>query len=257
MLKLGITDYEGELSESDVYYVPLFPGIFIDLNRSIQIEDCQVLKNQYDVGSEFYFHKDKLSKIFIEFPLFTQFELLPKYLMNDMLEIVKKNSSESTIVINSYQKEKNDIPQATNIHFTNESDQIFIFFNEIATFNENLVENDDLQFAKLCNDCFLALNVSTQSIYFLCIENYQNKYWFQDFSFSELELGVNRTNSLRKIIRNSFDLDFPLDQFKRNIENHIVRFESDKVLPEIESAERKMLENVMNDFLHNKNLNKR
>lgn len=257
MLKFKTANPSDELQEPVISFVPLFPGIFIDLAPKVSTDECEVLQYQYGVGCEYYFHGDKLSKIFIEFPLFTQFDIVPDYRMQEMLSVVKKNALDRTVVIGNHQKTKNAIPQVSKVLVAKESDQIFFFFDEIAVSDEEIVEKDDIQFVKLSNDCFLALSSDSGSIYFIYVENYQKNYWFQDFLFSEPELGVNRINSLRKIIRQSFDMNYSTDELSKTIDKHNHRFESEQIEQKIHDAERKILENILTDFSHHQKLNKR
>ena len=255
MLKFKTIELLGIHRKSDIHFVPLFPGVFIDFNKDVTPEECDNILSHYGIGSEFYFHNDELSKVFLDFPIFTNIEIISDEKAENMLQIVKVNSSIKSLKVESYPKSMKGNPQVTSVLIARNSDVVFFFFDNVTSLDEDVTESDNLLFVKLFEDCHLALNKKNNSLYFLSVENYQNKYWFQEFAFSIAELGDDRAKSLRDILRQSFDLSHSISYFEKIIGKYLLSFESNQIPPAIEGAVKQILGNTLNQFVHNKKLN--
>ena len=220
MLKLESKE-ELHPSNFKIEFVPLFPGIFIDFDTDTSIDECDKIIGETGLSSEFFFKKNKLSKIFVEFPSNDVINHLSKNEALDLLDHLEKYDDLKTIFALDYPNSIKRNPQIDNTIISNDLSFSIFFFD---TFQEEMFQESTIQenfeIFKLNPQVSIGIDSETGELYMILIKNYLDNFWIQDLTISKENIGELRMNSLIKLAKKSFDTGIDKEKFAILVDSH-------------------------------------
>lgn len=227
----------GRLPEEIVTYFPAFPGIFIDLNREVDVNDCDHYLGVTGLGCEYYLKNGQFSKLFLDSSY-----TYPLELMTDLLEEVIRNRMNGAMTghqITSYKNARCFNPEKILV---NEDFNLIQFFFSQPKKGESLEEQiESLIDLKISRSVTLGIT-NRNELVSITVADFAKRIEHNGILLEkEIDGNPDRFDCLVQLIQRSLDPDIRREEFKKLATNYVKKFKLSEAGRNPSSTDRDLL----------------
>ncbi len=253
MLTFEIIPSDSTVKEYAIYYNPILDGVYVDLDNSVSIDDCQDVIGHVGLSPEFYFYDNFLSKLLIEFPTREDIYSLSLNESSIIQDLISSKSVKCNIKALTIPKMNETSTLVTDLLVSiSQGFLVFFFDNYDPNLSVSIITSDDILIVELNESVVIGINRSDKTLYFIYLVNYLEKLSYTDFSIVSTDLGKERFDSLKKIIEKSIDFSLGEANYIQLITRHQELFK-DKILNDrLNKAEERMIDSLKKKYIFHK-----
>lgn len=253
MLTFEIIPYDGTVKEYAIYYNPILDGVYVDLDNSVSLDDCQEVVGHVGLSPEFCFSDDILSKLVIEFPLLNKITTLNSSDSFIIQDLILSQSIRGNVKILTDPKLQETSTLVTDLLVSiSQGFLVFFFDNYDPNLSVSIITSDDILIVELNESVVIGINRSDKTLYFIYLVNYLEKLSYTDFSIVSTDLGKERFDSLKKIIEKSIDFSLGEANYIQLITRHQELFKNKILNDRLNKAEERIIDSLKKKYIFHK-----
>ncbi len=182
-----------------IHYLPSFFGVFVDLDKSIEADNADLILGHTGLGCEFYFKKNNLFKMYLEFLPYNCVKILDKDLVGLVDKAVNNKKINKQIQLNDF---INGAFHPLSIWLSYSFDSVILFFEEVSDEDEAAVLDRvfrNNEFFSDAKDVVFGINSNTEHLNCIIIRGFEKNFLYKNVEISKDNLGEERMKLLQKI----------------------------------------------------------
>jgi hypothetical protein len=211
------TAEKGVCKEGNIDFVPAFPGIFIDLDKEVDGENCDHYLGTTGLGCEYHLKDGQIKKMFLELLPFDLVEFVPE----SVVEVIKKQLEKEIVPheVVFFQNAKSFSPQKILL---NEDFNLVQFFFSRPQIGESLQASiESLNYLKVSSNVAFGLTEKNE-LASIIVKDFAKRIYENDFILeSTIDGNSERFKKFVKLNQQFYDKNIDGKDFEVLVKNYL------------------------------------